>query len=592
MNPGGTVDAPDGLDTHHPAPTASTSPPASPAPSPASGTAAGASDVPRSIDDCRRWLGRLALASTGGAAGAMASAPWELRWLAPLAVTALVISVSGTRRRTAALLGLVFGLAFVVLLVSWMRVIGTDAWLLVSAAAAVYYALLALGLSILHDARARAHARVPRRGRRWTVQAWPLWMAAWWVAVESVMSTWPLGGFPWTRLAWTVIDTPLAGWVPWVGAGGTSFIVALCGSLGAAAVLGIHRVVRVARVARARRAHTRTWADAARASACVGLIGLVAGAPSLLPAPSTGPDWQQGEESVRAAAVQGDVPGAGNDVVAVHRQVTANHVEATTNLAQQIRERQAQQPDFVLWPENSTAVDPFRDERTRLGIDRASSAIGVPVVVGAIVDGDRPDEVLNQGLVWNEQGVVTERYTKRHPVPFGEYIPFRKQLAGLQIGRLDMIPRDMTPGSRTKPLDIAGTKVADLICFDVAFDDSVTAQVRRGAELVTVQTSNASFTGTAQLEQQFAITRFRALETGRTVVVASTNGISGAIGPDGEVLARLEPRTTAVLEVTVPLLDRQTNAVRFGALVKNLIGLIGIGAMVAAGLRLRRGEST
>ncbi|WP_420873088.1 apolipoprotein N-acyltransferase [Nocardioides daphniae] len=316
------------------------------------------------------------------------------------------------------------------------------------------------------------------------------------------------------------------------------------------------------------------------------------GRPSLLPAPSTGPDWQQGEESVRAAAVQGDVPGAGNDVVAVHRQVTANHVEATTNLAQQIRERQAQQPDFVLWPENSTAVDPFRDERTRLGIDRASSAIGVPVVVGAIVDGDRPDEVLNQGLVWNEQGVVTERYTKRHPVPFGEYIPFRKQLAGLQIGRLDMIPRDMTPGSRTKPLDIAGTKVADLICFDVAFDDSVTAQVRRGAELVTVQTSNASFTGTAQLEQQFAITRFRALETGRTVVVASTNGISGAIGPDGEVLARLEPRTTAVLEVTVPLLDRQTNAVRFGALVKNLIGLIGIGAMVAAGLRLRRGEST
>lgn len=528
----------------------------------------------------------------------MASAPWELRWLAPLAVAALVISVSGTRRRTAVLLGLVFGLVFVVLLVSWMRVIGTDAWLLVSAAAAVYYALLALGLSVLHDARARARAhaharaRVPRRGRRWTVRAWPVWMAAWWVAVESVMSTWPLGGFPWTRLAWTVIDTPLAGWVPWVGAAGTSFIVALCGGLGAAAVLGIHRVVRVARAARARRAHMCIRADAARASACVGLIGLVVGAPLLLPAPSTGPDWQQGEESVRVAAVQGDVPGAGNDVVAVHRQVTVNHVNATTDLAQQVRDGQAPQPDFVLWPENSTAVDPFADQQTRQGIDKAAAAIGVPVVVGAIVDGDRPDEVLNQGLVWNETGVVTERYTKRHPVPFGEYIPFRKQLAGLQIGRLDMIPRDMTPGSRTKPLDIAGAKVADLICFDVAFDDSVTAQVRRGAELVTVQTSNASFTGTAQLEQQFAITRLRALETGRTVVVASTNGISGAIGPDGEVLARLEPRTTAVLEVTVPLLDRQTSAVRFGALVKNLIGLIGIGAVVAAGLRLRRGEST
>lgn len=196
---------------------------------------------------------------------------------------------------------------------------------------------------------------------------------------------------------------------------------------------------------------------------------------------STGADWREGIETVRIAAVQGDVPGAGNDLVAVHRQVIANHIDATTDLAKRVRAGQAQQPDFVLWPENSTAVDPFSDRSTRDGIDRATAAIGTPVLVGAIADSARHDEVLNQGLVWNEDGVVTDRYTKRHPVPFGEYIPLRKQLSGLRVGRLDIIPRDMTPGSRTRPLDISGAKVADLICFDVAFDDSVTQQVNRGA---------------------------------------------------------------------------------------------------------------
>lgn len=104
---------------------------------------------------------------------------------------------------------------------------------------------------------------------------------------------------------------------------------------------------------------------------------------------------------------------------------------------------------------------------------------------------------------------------------------------------------------------------------------------------MTVQTSNASFTGTAQLEQQFAITRIRTLETGRTVVVASTNGISWIIGPDGEVLRRLESRTTAILKTTVPLVERPSFAVRYGAQIKYLICLIGLGAMLAGILRNR-----
>ncbi|WP_257759331.1 apolipoprotein N-acyltransferase [Pimelobacter simplex] len=506
---------------------------------------------------------RPVLAAAAGLGAASAAAPLEWRWMAPLAVAGLVSAVRAARLRTGAAVGLIFGLTYVLALASWMRVIGTDAWLLIGFAAAGYYAVAGAGIAVV--ARLRC---------------WPLWVAAWWVTVETVMAAWPLGGFPWTRLAWTTIDTPLSRWLPWIGASGASFVVALLGALLvtlSASLLGM----------RSRSAASRGLEGRQLLLTGLGLVGLV-GFPVVVAAPSLASSWESGQPAVRVAAVQGDVPGAGNDVVAVHRQVTANHVTATTRLAQQVRDGDLPRPDFVLWPENSTAVDPFSDAATRSGINQATRAIGVPTLVGAIVDGRRADEVLNQGLVWNTDGTVSERYTKRHPVPFGEYIPFRKQLAGLKIGRLDMVPRDMTPGTRTRPLEIAGALVADLVCFDVAFDDSVTAQVRRGAQLVTVQTSNASFIGTAQLEQQFAISRLRALETGRTVVVASTNGISGVIAPDGSVVTRLRPRTTDVAMATVPLIDRQTAAVRLGPALTWMICLLGVGAAAAGAGRTRR----
>ena len=73
--------------------------------------------------------------------------------------------------------------------------------------------------------------------------------------------------------------------------------------------------------------------------------------------------------------------------------------------------------------------------------------------------------------------------------------------------------------------------------------------------MLTVQTSNASFIFTDQIEQQFAITRLRAIETGRWLAVASTNGLSGVIRPDGSVAAEADPQTTAVLVEEVDLMS-------------------------------------
>lgn len=501
-------------------------------------------EAPRSL--FRAHLARVLVAAIAGIALAGTAAPWNQRWLLPVAVSVAVLAFRSVRPEHALLLGYVFGAAYLLTLTAWMRAVGPDAWLLVSLVGGSFYSLLAATI---------ASAR--------TIPAWPICVACLWAAAEAVMSVWPLGGFPWARLVWRTVDTPLAEWLPWIGAPGVSFL----------AVLGGTVLAWLVTVIRPR---------PGTAAAVAGMVVAGIATPTVVTPASFTEAWVDGAPAATVAVVQGGVPGAGNDVVAVHRQVTVNHVIATMDLADRVAAGGVAQPDFVLWPENSTAVDPFTDAATRSGIDAAAAAIGAPIIVGAIIDGSRPDAVLNQGIVWAPDGGVGDRYTKRHPVPFGEYLPFRSWLSDLQIGRLDMVPRDMIPGSRTVPLEVGGVRVADLICFDVAFDDSVVEQVREGAQMVAVQTSNATFVDTAQPEQQFAITRLRAMETGRYVAVASTNGVSGFIRPDGTVQGVLPPRDTGVAVEEIPLLTATTLAVRIAPTVQALILVVAAGVILLA----------
>ncbi|GAA1908792.1 apolipoprotein N-acyltransferase [Nocardioides lentus] len=476
----------------------------------------------------------LALASGLLLAGAFE--PVGVAALAPLGVAGAVLAVHRLRERRAIAAfvpGLLTGLGFLLPLWSWLGEIGPDAWIAVSILEASFYGAWAVAAVLLMRLR-----------------AWPLWVAAAWLATESVRGSWPFGGFPWGRLAFATADTPYAAGMAWWGANGVSLLVALTGVLGAWAVLVV-------------RAHPgRVGAAAA------GLVAVVA-LPVVAPYDAA-PDGSAG--TARIAAVQGDVPGPGNDVLYDSLQLTENHAEATEALAADVAAGRTPAPDLVVWPENSTTVDPFATSGLGLavgqGIDRAVEAVGVPVLVGAIVDAPEEGRVLNQGIVYTPGVGAGQRYTKRHPVPFGEFIPFRDaswfSALSAQIERLDLVPRDMLAGTRSEPLDVGGVAVADAICFDVAYDDGVLAQVDAGAEVLVVQTSNALFIDTPQIDQQFEITRLRAMESGRTAVVAAINGVSGVIGPDGEVRQSADPRTRAVLEADVVLADSAPPSVLVG----------------------------
>jgi apolipoprotein N-acyltransferase len=490
---------------------------------------------------------RLLLAIVGGALLTASFEPVALPWLLPVGVACYALATRDLTVRRAGAVGLVFGVVFYFSHISWMRAsIGPDAWLALSGIEALFYGLLGLLVPLLR--------RLP---------AWPLWLAAAWTTMETVRSGWPFSGMPWGRLAFAAIDTPAAPAVAYVGMTGLSFLLALAGFC-------------LARFAEAALSRERRGAWAA---ASVGVLAVLV-TPAVVPydVPETG--------RTTVAVVQGDVPGPGNDILWDHEGVTRNHVDATVRLAADVAAGRVPRPDFVLWPENSTAVDPFEPGRVNTGIREAVAAVQVPVVVGGIV-GDGPEHVLNQGIVWDPVSGPGDRYTKHHPVPYGEYIPMRN-IWDPKFGKLALITRDMKSGTRTEPLRVAGVRVGDAICFDVAYDDVMPPQVRDGAELLVVQTSNASFIFTHQIEQQFAITRLRAIEAGRWLTVASTNGQTGVIASDGTVVATATPRTTDVLVEEVGLSTALTPAMRLGPWPSRLFTLLTLAALVSGAVAYRR----
>ena len=133
--------------------------------------------------------------------------------------------------------------------------------------------------------------------------------------------------------------------------------------------------------------------------------------------------------------------------------------------------------------------------------------------------------------------------------------------------------------------------IGDVICFEVAYDDLVRSSVAAGAQLLVVQTNNATFGHTAETYQQLAMSRLRAVESGRTVVQVATTGKSAVIGPDGGMRAAVRRRcsASAVLVRTVPVRAAQTLATRVGAWPEYALAALALAGLIGVAVRDRRG---
>jgi apolipoprotein N-acyltransferase len=504
---------------------------------------------------------RTLLAAAGGLVLVLAFPGYDLVVLAPLGPASLALAVRGQRLRAGFWLGLVFGLAFFVPLLSWTGIyVGPVPWLALAVWEAVHLAVLGGALALTSRLR-----------------FWPVWAAALWVADEAVRGRFVLDGFPWGRLGFSQTEGPLLALAAYGGVPLVSFAVALTGTLLAAAALALVRL---------RGSHTAERRTAVR-TALLAVAGAVAvpaaGAAAWLPLP--GPSLAEGGPSATVAVIQGDVPRAGLDFNAQRRAVLDNHVQRTLELAEQVAAGERPRPDVVIWPENSSDIDPYINADAARQIDRAASAIDAPILVGAVVQG--PGRFIsNTAIVWDPEDGPGDTYVKRHPVPLAEYVPARGffRFFSTQVDRV----RDQRAGDEVGVLDVGGLRLGDLICFEVVYDGLVDDVVDGGAGMIVVQTNNATFGYTDESAQQLAMSRLRAVEFGRTVVVAATSGISAVVAPDGSIVRSSELFTPAVFVEDIAQRSSSTVAQRLGAGPEWVLTAVGAGAVLAAAVLRRR----
>jgi apolipoprotein N-acyltransferase len=456
--------------------------------------------------------------------------------------------VRGLRARGAFAIGYLFGLAMLGIAINWIHVLGLWVALALIAFESVFFGVL--GVSLLLTARLRI---------------WPLAAACCWMLVEFCYARIPFGGFGWTRIAYAAVDTPLAGFLPYIGVSGLSFLVALLPQLLLWAVLATGQ--------------TRRRLIAVAVAATLPAAGFALG---LVPAAA------EANGSVNVGIVQGNVPGRGLEALGRMRSVTNNHLSETLNLMTRARLRQTAMPDFILWPENSTDIDPTLDPITRITVQSAAEIAGRPIFVGAVMEGPGVDERQTSGLWWDPDRGIVARYDKRNLVPFGEWIPFRNELLPLlpvlqQVGA-QSIP-GTEPGVLNVPLGDRRLKVGDVMCFELAYDQTVYQVVRGGAQVLMVQSNNATYGGTGQIEQQFAITRARAMEARREIAVATTDSVSGFIDGSGRVLVKTREFTAASAVVTMPLRTAITPAILLAPWLDRVLAAAGLlCCLVAAAL--------
>jgi apolipoprotein N-acyltransferase len=478
-----------------------------------------------------RALLRPALALGSGLLLDLAFPPHDLWWLAPVPVAVLTAVCRDRTAKQGLALGLLHGAGLFLPLLVWTGTIaGAPAWLALVLLESLFLGGLGLCLALVTRLR-----------------AWPLWAACAWVLEEAARDRLPFGGFPWGRLAFSQGHSPLTPLAALGGAPLVTFAVAAVSAL----LLTLPR---------------RT----ALLGPALVVLALV------VPTPTSG-------QQVTVAVVQGNVPRLGLDAFAQRAAVLENHVAATHELAELVRAGRVPRPDLVIWPENASDQDPYTDPEAADLIDGAVRDVGVPVLVGAVTDGPG-DKVSNRGIVWDPATGPGATYVKRHPVPFGEYIPFRS-LARKVTSKVDLVPRDFAKGSAPGVLQVGPARVADVICFEVAYDGVVRDAVRGGGRLVVVQTNNATFGRSGETSQQLAMGRLRAVEHGRAVLVAATSGVSAVIGPDGAVLDRSRVFTRDLLVERLPLRSARTLATRLGALPELLLSLLAAGAVVAGARR-------
>ncbi|MDN4615337.1 apolipoprotein N-acyltransferase [Leifsonia sp. F6_8S_P_1B] len=496
------------------------------------------------------WLAVLVAAAAGPVldAGFPDRDWWPLTFVG---IAMVLLAQRGRRAGSAFLVGWLAGESFYLVHVAWTALyLGPIPWIALSTLEALFWGVGGILITLAY---------------RWVPRAWPtrlgrlgllpVIVSGLWVLREYVTGTWPYGGFSWGRVAESQSQSPFAPLVAWLGISGVSFVM-------------VWLVALIVELAFATR--VQLWW---RGAIALGAVALVLAIPAW-PATTSG--------TTRIAAVQGNGP-AGYFDNAPPGAVLDSQIAETQKI-------EDEDVDMVVWPEGAAQPDPTRDPDTAAILDALSRRMDAPFIVGTITY--RDGEYFNTSLQWEAGEGAVDYYDKKHPVPFGEYIPDRAFWRPFAPDLIDLVQREYTPGTRDNVFDVNGVRAGISICFDIVDDQLLTDMMQGGAQVILAQTNNADFGQTDENQQQLAIARLRAIESGRALVNISTVGSSQIIAPDGSTISQIPPFKPGHMVADVPLGTTTTPATLLSRGIEYLVAGLGLfGLLIAAGARRSRDEA-
>ena len=456
------------------------------------------------------------LAAGLGLLHALSFAPWNLPALQVAALAGLfALALHAHSARHAALLGFAFGAGWFGLGVSWVfismhRYGGMPAWMAGAATAAfcAYLALfpaLALGLARRLAARPVALALLA--------------LPAAWAGSEWLRGT-LFTGFPWVSSGYAHADGPLAGHAALAGVYGIALLAAwLAGAL--------------ALTARAREVAARAWLVAA-----AGAVVIIGGGIAL-----RGQHWSAPDGApIRVRLVQGNVA----------QDIKFGGDGLQRAIDTHLRLLDGPRADLAVLPESvfPVTLNQLPDELTGRMLDLVRTQ-RTALVFGTFIEQPR-GAYYNSAVGLAAEGAPIQRYSKRHLVPFGEFIPwgFRWFVDLMQMPLGDQQRGAVYQG----PMDLAGQRIAVNICYEDLFGAEIIRawDVPERAPTLLLNISNlAWFDGSIALDQHLQISRLRALETARPMLRATNTGATAVIDPDGRVRAVLPYLTAGALDAEV-----------------------------------------
>ena len=503
------------------------------------------------------WFKRVSIALAGGiiAGGALPRMGW---WpLIFASVYLLHLSIRGLGFWRGSGIGFISGVAFYASQSAWMSAyLGPEPWL---ALAVLEGAIFAIGMGAAAFVWQQLTANAGVLGK-WAGLATVLALSAIWVSREWIACRWPYGGYQWSRLGQPMASTSFASLAYFGGISLVSFFVA-------AVSISLLVLPRAGAFGRG-----------------LGALPVVALliATTLAPALISGNMAADAEVSkpLQVTAVQGNA-NAGLFANPVAGSILEKHISATSKFV-------AIHPDvvgsngFTVWPENASDVDPLTNPLASAALHNVSNGlVKQPLIFGAVTH--RGANTYNSILVYKPGQASYQMYDKRRPVPFGEYVPDRQLWRPLAPNLIDLIWRGFTPGKRAGVLNVSGTKVGSLICFEIGIDELAHNLVTGGSTIILSQANNSDFGHTDEAFQQEALARLQAISSGRTIVHVSTVATTEIVSPAGQLLAGPVPafHPGAITSRVVPS-SAMTPAMRFFGWVDSTSGALGFAVLAWA----------